>query len=144
MIIVGNVICGSVVTYPTSNLLCINNKLRSSDPCHEPFVETCNGWCVEVVRRVDGTSNQARPRKGPVLISEATQWRWSIGVVRQNDGGSLWCTIFYSGLDLNGSSRKSGCSLQASHQSRNWRIALALYMVEVSISGGGGVLAAGW
>ena len=39
---------------------------------------------------------------------------------------------------------KSGCLLQPSHQSRNWRIALALYMVEVSISGGGGVLAEGW
>jgi len=148
MITVRNVICGSVVTYPTSNLLCINNELRSSDRCREPFVETCNGWCVEVVRRVDGTSNQeAQPRRGPVLISEA------MGTLNDGDmhwcstpkqGGSLWCTIFYSGLELSGSSRKSGCSLQASHQSRNWRIARALYMVEVSISGSGGVLAAGW
>ena len=95
--------------------------------------ERVNGWCVEVVRRVDGTSDQARPRRGPMLISEVmSQWRWSIGVVRPNDGGSLWCTIFYSGLELSGSSRKSGCSLQASHQSRNWRIALALYIMEVS------------
>ena len=59
--------------------------------------ERVNGWCVEVVRRVDGTSNQAQPRRGPMLISEVmSQWRWSIGVVRPNDGGSLWCTIFYS------------------------------------------------
>jgi len=69
--------------------------------------ERVNGWCVEVVRRVDGTSNQARSRRGPMLISEVmSQWRWSIGVVRPNDGGSLWCTIFYSGLELSGSSRK--------------------------------------
>ena len=59
--------------------------------------ERVNGWCVEVVRRVDGTSDQARSRRGPMLISEVmSQWRWSIGVVRPNDGGSLWCTIFYS------------------------------------------------
>ena len=107
MIIVGNVICSSLLTYPTSNLLCINNELRSSDPRHEPFVKTCNGWCVEVVRRVDGTSDQARPRRGPMLISEAMgTLRWSIGVIRPNNGGSLWCTIFYSGLELSGSSRK--------------------------------------
>ena len=59
--------------------------------------ERVNGWCVEVVRRVDGTSDQARSRRGPMLISEVmSQWRWSIGVVRPNNGGSLWCTIFYS------------------------------------------------
>ena len=145
MIIVGNVICNSLLTYPTSNLLCINNELRSSDPRHEPFVKTCNGWCVEVVRRVDCTSDQARPRRGPMPISEAMgTLRWSIGVIRPNNGGSLWCTIFYSGLELSGSSKKSGSLLQASHQSRNWRIARALYMVEVSISSSGGVLEAGW
>ena len=69
--------------------------------------ERVNGWCVEIVQRVDGTSDQARSRRGPMLISEVmSQWRWSIGVVRPNDGGSLWCTIFYSGLELSGSSRK--------------------------------------
>ena len=54
-------------------------------------------WGRSTCRRHQCTSDQARSRRGPMLISEVmSQWRWSIGVVRPNDGGSLWCTIFYS------------------------------------------------
>ena len=35
------------------------------------FVDNCNGLCVEVVRRVGGTRDQARPRRGPMLLSDA-------------------------------------------------------------------------
>ena len=54
-------------------------------------------WGRSTCRRHQCTSDQARSRRGPMLISVVmSQWRWSIGVVRPNDGGSLWCTIFYS------------------------------------------------
>ena len=68
------------------------------------FVDNCNGWCVEVVRRVGGTSDQARPRRGPMLLSEAVGtlngggWSDLCGVVYPNDGGSSWWSIFYGGL----------------------------------------------
>ena len=57
------------------------------------FVDNCNGWCVEVVRRVGGTRDQARPRRGPMLLSEAVGtlngggWSDLCGVVYPNDGG---------------------------------------------------------
>ena len=47
------------------------------------------------------------------------------GVECPYEGGSSWCTIFSVVL---GSGGQSGCWLQSSHQPRNRRITLALYM----------------
>jgi len=66
-------------------------------------------WGRSTCRRHQCTSDQARSRRGPMLISVVmSQWRWSIGVVRPNDGGSLYGAPFFTvrGLELSGSSRK--------------------------------------
>ena len=66
-------------------------------------------WGRSTCRRHQCTSDQARSRRGPMLILVVmSQWRWSIGVVRPNDGGSLYGAPFFTvrGLELSGSSRK--------------------------------------